>query len=438
LLQTDDVKRDTAVALVLALLALLAIGIAAATLDNPVSGGSGGFGSGTGGGVGDGDGQSQATPTEGDPSTSPGIPGMAEGAISAPAPCIEWLDTLPAKLGLVLGVLLIAGTVAYRTREILFGIMLLPAISFFTYLAFLILTACGTFELNLGGGIGLSGASRGGKMTAPQSSILGLGVASPPALLDQDTAVELAQARCSLTPRQQSWIRRLYRHSGIQRRGSVLVDAERGVAGFEAFFPVPQVPDERGPTTALRLQHYEQQAPPLAEAACRQALEDAATDPAEITHLVCVSCTGMMSPGLDVHLVGRLGLSADIGRLNLGFMGCHGALNGLRTASALAQTCARPRVLVCCVELCSLHFQYGWDTQKIVANGLFADGAGAVVVGEAGGKPEGAWQLVDTASHLTSETADAMTWRIGDHGFEMTLSSAVPKLVRGSLAAWIG
>ena len=263
-------------------------------------------------------------------------------------------------------------------------------------------------------------------------------MASPPALLDQDTAVELAQARCSLTPRQQSWIRRLYRHSGIQRRGSVLVDAERGVAGFEAFFPVPQVPDERGPTTALRLQHYEQQAPPLAEAACRQALEDAATDPAEITHLVCVSCTGMMSPGLDVHLVGRLGLSADIGRLNLGFMGCHGALNGLRTASALAQTCARPRVLVCCVELCSLHFQYGWDTQKIVANGLFADGAGAVVVGEAGGKPEGAWQLVDTASHLTSETADAMTWRIGDHGFEMTLSSAVPKLVRGSLAAWIG
>jgi hypothetical protein len=184
LLQTDDVKRDTAVALVVALLALLAIGIAAATLDNPVSGGSGGFGSGTGGGVGDGDGQSQATPTEGDPSTSPGIPGMAEGAISAPAPCIEWLDTLPAKLGLVLGVLLIAGTVAYRTREILFGIMLLPAISFFTYLAFLILTACGTFELNLGGGIGLSGASRGGNNSSGGSmGEAAETVASQPSLL---------------------------------------------------------------------------------------------------------------------------------------------------------------------------------------------------------------------------------------------------------------
>ncbi|MBS9404593.1 type III polyketide synthase [Halomonas sp. TRM85114] len=271
-------------------------------------------------------------------------------------------------------------------------------------------------------------------MTTLQASILGLGVASPPALTRQETAATLAQVRCGDTPRQQAWVRRLYRHSGIQRRGSVLVDAEQGTAGFEAFFPVPQTPDERGPTTASRLQRYEREAPPLAEAACRRALANATIDPGEITHLVCVSCTGMMAPGLDAHLVERLGLSVDIGRLHLGFMGCHGALNGLRTASALAQMGARPRVLVCCVELCSLHFQYGWDAQRIVANGLFADGAGAVVVG---GASENAWRLVDTASRLTSGSADAMTWRIGDHGFEMTLSSAVPKLIRGTLAAWV-
>lgn len=272
-------------------------------------------------------------------------------------------------------------------------------------------------------------------MTAPRASILGLGVASPPALLDQATAITMAQARCSVTPRQQAWIRRLYRHSGIQHRGSVLVDAKQGTAGFEAFFPAPQTPHERGPTTASRLQRYEREAPSLAEAACRRALANATTAPGEITHLVCVSCTGMMSPGLDALLVERLGLSADIGRLHLGFMGCHGALNGLRTASALVQTCARPRVLVCCVELCSLHFQYGWDPQKIVANGLFADGAGAIIVGGAG---EGTCQLVDTASRLTSGTGSAMTWHIGDHGFVMTLSNSVPKLIRGALATWVG
>ncbi|HSP59410.1 MAG TPA: hypothetical protein VLO12_13985, partial [Halomonas sp.] len=114
-------------------------------------------------------------------------------------------------------------------------------------------------------------------MIAPHASILGLGVASPPPLLDQATAITLAQARSSVTPRQQAWIRRLYRHSGIQCRGSVLVDVEQGTDGFEAFFPVPQTPDERGPTTASRLQRYEREAPPLAEAACRRALANAAT-----------------------------------------------------------------------------------------------------------------------------------------------------------------
>ena len=136
------------------------------------------------GGVGDGDGQSQATPTEGDPSTSPGIPGMTEGKLSAPAPCIDWLDTLPVKLGLVLGVLLVAGIVAYRTKEILFGLMLLPAISFFTYFVYLILTACGTLELNFGGGLGFSSANQGGNNSSGGSMGQAAdAVASQPSLL---------------------------------------------------------------------------------------------------------------------------------------------------------------------------------------------------------------------------------------------------------------
>ena len=42
-------------------------------------------------------------------------------------------------------------------------------------------------------------------------------------------------------------------------------------------------------------------------------------------------------------------------------------------------------MLVCAVEMCSLHHQYGWNAERVVANALFADGAGAVVV--IGGKP---------------------------------------------------
>ncbi|MDA2917820.1 type III polyketide synthase, partial [Nitrospinae bacterium AH_259_B05_G02_I21] len=66
-------------------------------------------------------------------------------------------------------------------------------------------------------------------------------------------------------------------------------------------------------------------------------------------------------------------------RTHVGFMGCHGALNGLRVASSFVEANPEARVLVSAVELCTLHFHYGWDSEKIVANSLFADGAGAVV-----------------------------------------------------------
>ena len=61
-------------------------------------------------------------------------------------------------------------------------------------------------------------------------------------------------------------------------------------------------------------------------------------------------------------------------------MGCHGALNGLRVAKAFAESTPGATVLLCAVELCSLHHQFHWQPDQIVANALFADGAAALVV----------------------------------------------------------
>ena len=52
--------------------------------------------------------------------------------------------------------------------------------------------------------------------------------------------------------------------------------------------------------------------------------------------------------------------------------------------------------------------------EKIVANSLFADGAGALV----GAAPEavaaeGAWSVVDNGTYLMPDSSEAMTWRIG-------------------------
>jgi predicted naringenin-chalcone synthase len=101
------------------------------------------------------------------------------------------------------------------------------------------------------------------------------------------------------------------------------------------------------------------------------------------------------------------------------------------------------RVLLCAAELCSLHFQYGWDAERAVANSLFADGA-AAVVGAAlplpHGRPgpgSGYWRVAGSGSYLVADTEDVMTWRIGDHGFEMSLSPRVSQLIGEHLRPWL-
>jgi predicted naringenin-chalcone synthase len=117
-------------------------------------------------------------------------------------------------------------------------------------------------------------------------------------------------------------------------------------------------------------------------------------------------------------------------------MGCHGAINGLRAALAIGQADTKARVLLCAVELCSLHYRFAWEPERLVANALFADGAAAVV---AGGDDCGtdAWRLKATGSCLIPDSQPAMSWRIGDHGFEMTLDACVPELIEGHLRPWL-
>ena len=122
-------------------------------------------------------------------------------------------------------------------------------------------------------------------------------------------------------------------------------------------------------------------------------------------------------------------------------MGCHGLLNGLRVARAFLAADAQACVLLCAVEMCSLHHQYGWNSDRIVANALFADGAAALVALSGQATSLRSYQVVASGSRILDECEDAMTWRIGDHGFEMTLSPRVPELIsrtiRPYLESWL-
>ena len=101
---------------------------------------------------------------------------------------------------------------------------------------------------------------------------------------------------------------------------------------------------------------YVAHAPTLAVAASQKALAEAGVVAGDITHVVSVSCTGFMAPGIDMALIEGLGLKPTVERTHIGFMGCHGAINGLKVARGSLSVEPEARVLVCAVEMCTLHY----------------------------------------------------------------------------------
>jgi len=284
-------------------------------------------------------------------------------------------------------------------------------------------------------------------------TLLGIGTALPSHRLSQAESASMAQRLSATNDVQATLLRRLQRRSGVAFRHSVLLaDAEGPLQDRLPFYT------GANPTTGERMARFAAEAGPLALMATSAALAAAAVDPAAITHLVTVCCTGFQAPGFDLDLIQGLPLDLNVARTQVGFMGCHGALNGLRVAHAFGQADAGARVLLCALELCSLHQQLGWHPERVVANALFADGAAATVLAADGSPAAGAgagamaaapgagpgpgqaappWRLLASGSTVLPDSADAMAWTIADHGFEMGLSPRVPALIAARLAPWL-
>jgi alpha-pyrone synthase len=269
-------------------------------------------------------------------------------------------------------------------------------------------------------------------------ALLSIGTAVPGTAFDQAEGLAMADALHRPTAEQATWLPGIYRGTGIDRRHSVLPralinDLLAGTRASESIFLPKRSPADSGPTTAQRLACYSEHAIPLACQASRDTLAQSGLAAQRITHLVTVSCTGFSAPGWDVALIDQLSLPPTVERTHIGFMGCHGALNGLRVARAFVDADPEACVLLCATELCTLHYHYHWDPEKTVANALFADGAAALVGAHHSRAPDQFWRLTASGAAILPNSIDAMTWRIGDHGFEMSLSKDVPHLIRKHL-----
>jgi predicted naringenin-chalcone synthase len=184
----------------------------------------------------------------------------------------------------------------------------------------------------------------------------------------------------------------------------------------------------------------------FAEVALALAREAFRSDTEAPDLLVQVSCTGYDSPTAVQRVDLEKGWTAEARLLHLGHMGCYAALpavalaaDAVRARSPVEATRGTARAdggwaALFLVELCTLHHDpAATDVEQLVSQCLFADGAARVDVTAAA--PAGsAFALLDHAEVLVPDTAEAMTWRVADARFLMTLSRDVPRHIQANLA----
>ncbi|WP_141880801.1 type III polyketide synthase [Homoserinimonas aerilata] len=257
-------------------------------------------------------------------------------------------------------------------------------------------------------------------------SIIALETVVPPTVLLQHDVRDVFAAQPGLSRLAQRLVPATFDAAAIETRHSAIAELSWESGAEHPLFFLPASGLLLSPSTRVRNELYTEQAGQLYVEAAKKACASLDTD--RITHVITVSCTGFFAPGPDFLVARELGLRPGVQRFHLGFMGCYASMPALRLARQLVLADPAAVVLVVSVELCTLHVRSSSDPDQIIAASIFADGAAAAVV--AADAVEGFGCSLDAFESVVTPVGEAdMAWTIGDEGFEMVLSSYVPKII---------
>ncbi len=258
-----------------------------------------------------------------------------------------------------------------------------------------------------------------------------LETAVPPTVLVQPQARDVFATQPGLTRLGSRLVRTCFDSAAIDTRHTAVAELTEGGSPDRRDFYDPDSGEVLSPSTKVRNDLFFTEATKLFIEAAKAAVGRCPdVEPADITHVITVSCTGFFNPGPDYKVVRALGLNPAVQRYHLGFMGCYAAFPALRAARQFCLADPDAVVLVICVELCSLHVRTSNDPDTIMGSAIFGDGAAAAVVStRTPAGPEAALRLDHFETVLTPVGEEAMAWNIGDQGFEMVLGSYVPHII---------
>ena len=130
-----------------------------------------------------------------------------------------------------------------------------------------------------------------------------------------------------------------------------------------------------------RTRVYREEMVRLCERAAGEALAGAGVAAEEIGLIVSTSCTGLMIPSVESHLMNRMPFRATTRRQPLTELGCSAAVAAVGQTSDYLRAYPDSAALVVSAELCSLTAQVNdFSMANVVSAALFGDGAAATVV----------------------------------------------------------
>ncbi len=194
--------------------------------------------------------------------------------------------------------------------------------------------------------------------------------------------------------------------------------------------------------STVRTARYLTEGLALGVEAAQKAIAEAGVSASDVGLLAVASSTApaTQNPGLDVLIARELGIRRSARRLRLGPIGCHAALPLLSVGCDYADSHDGPALLLACevssVLVGSLAVA---DSQQVVAHALFADAAGAVIVGKTTDRV-GSLTVVDSVVVTVDEHADLLRWGPEDQhgGLRMLLSPRLPATLGRYIKATVG
>ncbi|MDG5785920.1 3-oxoacyl-[acyl-carrier-protein] synthase III C-terminal domain-containing protein [Evansella sp. AB-P1] len=157
----------------------------------------------------------------------------------------------------------------------------------------------------------------------------------------------------------------------------------------------------------------------------------------EIDAIVFVSSSGLATPTIDARIMNEMSFSPHTKRIPLWGLGCAGGGGGLSRAYEYCLAFPDAKVLVLCIEMCSITFQRN-DLRKsnLVGTSLFADGiACSLVVGDEVLQKEELSRsycphIMNTQSTLMPDSEDVMGWDVRDEGLYVIFSRDIPTVIQ--------